>query len=64
LAISAHLLIDGTPIQYLDGAHIYFADFLTMPQLDTITIGGMFTKAGVPLDIGSVVGVSPSTFTF
>jgi hypothetical protein len=61
-ASSAHLWIDGEEVLYVDGAVIDFSDIANVA--DIVTAGGVFSKLGQSVDISSVIGLDPSTYTF
>jgi hypothetical protein len=64
LAIGAKLWLNGTEVPFVNEAYVDFADYAADPYIDIVTMGGTFAKGGEPVDIESVVGISPLTFTF
>ena len=61
-ASGARSWIDGAEIEFLGGAQIDFA--VSALAFDTVTAGGIFRRFGQVLEISSVVGLEPGTFSF
>jgi hypothetical protein len=62
IPIASRLLVDNEEVGFVDGARIDFADSDNVADL--ITANGRFERFGQEVEIGSVISLPPSTYSF